>query len=92
MATFKVGDRVRIKDSPGIDPKYRGVETIITGPSFTHWYVKGPCWPVACYAFGAAEEVLIPLTPPASDAWATEAVRRVTKPLHTEPVAPKVTA
>lgn len=82
---FKVGDRVRIKDDPLVLPReFRGRETTITGPSFWH-FDSGTCWPVACWAEGAAERVLEPLTPPAEDAWAAEQVRKVTK-LHPLPV------
>lgn len=40
--------------------------------------------------FGYPYYWLEPLTPPAADAWAESKVRQVTRPLHTEPVAPKV--
>ena len=75
MANFKIGDRVRIKDHPNILAQHRGAETTITGPSFSHPWIAGPCWPVACYAFGAAESVLVPLTDPKAD----EFIERVRK-------------
>ena len=90
MATLKVGQRVRFV-RPECWYHLQGNEGVVCG------YTPGgllmvdlegaPVHPGRFYEYQFA-----PLTPPAEDAWATEAVRKVTKPQHVEPVAPKAPA
>lgn len=93
MATFKVGQRVRIVAYKKEDIREvpLGAEGIIAlamvdgmwGVDFIGYLGSRIC----------ASFQLAPLTDPGADAWATDAVRKVTKPLHVEPVvAPKVKA
>ena len=94
MATFKVGDRVRLvyqdEGSARMWGSRVGCEGVITSigrrPGFAcevRFDGEGPDWDIELFAH------LAPLAPP--DAWAADAVRKVTRPVHVEPVAPKVT-
>ena len=87
MANFKVGQRVkRIEDCPiGYWRGFVGCTGIVVG--FTAngidvQYDNGPLH-LSCAPYKFA-----PLTDP--DAWAADAVRKVTRPQHMEPEAPKV--
>lgn len=93
MATFKVGQRVRVIQSvQGLE----GMEAVITAiPGVCCVHVKTECdihvegrpsW-VPSGDWGSRLSSLAPLTDPGEEAWAADAVRKVTKP---EPVAPKV--
>lgn len=88
MATFKVGDKVRIaRDVVYGEDRYVGREGVIVGlgrhlgPEFgrpkwdCHVDIQHRKGPVNCMFVE-----LEPRTPPAVDAWATEQVRKVTKP------------
>jgi hypothetical protein len=93
MATFKVGQRARIID--GIWGYWIGREVEIIGPLGTYplfpdeyaisrpepWHAEDE----GVKTFSAPARHLAPLTPPAADAWAADAVRKVTKPQHVEP-------
>ena len=92
MAMFKVGDRVLVVAG---DHAFPCVSFLVGRTGVVAPPVLGQMFPVRVLldntlecTFVASE--LAPLTPPAEDAWAADAVRKVTKPLHTEPV--KVTA
>ena len=102
MAQFKVGDRVRIVAiSRSATPEFRAIigreGTIVGrydgGKKFHPWIVRydGPDSGIAnefgCNQAAFRSRDLAPLTPPAEDAWASEQVRKVTKPQHVEPVA-----
>jgi len=95
MAKFKVGDRVRViavEFGEGADWLI-GKEGVIAAKRPDH--CEGFMWAVSianqrcdtrrdgCFIF--EDYHLSPLTPPAADEWATEQVKKVTKP---EPVAP----
>lgn len=106
MATFKVNQRVKIVGAASRDEEFnRGVigrEGVIVGrstkPYHFPWVVEYDGAPIGMNDFGVGRAAfrsqdLVPLTDPHADAWATDAVRKVTKPLHVEPVvAPKVKA
>ena len=101
MAKFKVGDRVRVigaeknsyalaraighegiivsADPPHSDPDYIWVVDV---PSLPHW---SPFKDLPDTQYFARSCDIAPLTPPAADAWATEQVKKWTKP---EPAAP----
>lgn len=94
MATFKVGQRVRIRIDANCAVAYRGKEALIvaahddmvaTWPWDWELMVDGSNTPVY-----ARERALEPLTDPLADSWADRKVRQVTKPQHTEPVAPRL--
>ena len=94
IATFKVGDKVRIKQTAfAVDSDFRGLEAIVHAipgdrdydclldvPGHAPSTIPGGLWN-AMFAY------LEPLTPP--DAWAADAVRKVTRPVHVEPVVVK---
>ena len=96
MAAFKVGDRVRLIScecqSIAGERGVVGREATIVAIPGSGFSRRAQCeiridndpnlWAAAFYQ-------LAPLTPP--DAWAADAVRKVTRPVHVEPVAPKVT-
>lgn len=96
MATFKVGQRVKITVH-GSGPA--GSEGTITeldqpGPIF---FGNGPFHRVLVptvptddpNGWLVSHAHLVPLTDPDEEQWAIDAVRKVTKPQHVEPVAPK---
>lgn len=105
MAKFKVGDRVRIVNPQSefvgreasvmevsIDKMltlYSGVMTI--RPLVYRVSVDG--YGDTCREsgrrIGYEPHELAPLTPPAVDTWASDAVRKVTKPIHVEPTTVK---
>ena len=100
MATFKVGDRVRIITTGHY--ARAGDEGIVVLPLGLHAgrgqhqvprygvdVVGRPC-PIGpgTHALFLSSS-LAPLTPPAEDAWAADAVRKVTRPVHVEPVVVK---
>ena len=105
MANFKVGDRVRILvgariwregtitealTNHSLTDTLLGYERIIYPPIFYRVTVDGIGDRTASGRRIAYEpQHLAPLTPPAEDTWAADAVKRVTKPQHVEPVAPK---
>jgi hypothetical protein len=98
MAKFKKDDRVRIAH-PKWMQETKGMEAVILEGPMEYWSPDGVRPDVyRIFVVGriglllALAEELEPLLPPASDAWAADAVRKVTKPLHVEPQAPKVTA
>lgn len=105
MAKFKVGDRVRVRKTAACQDVgaaiVRGHEGVIVaasaewGPDW--WVVDAPSAPhdtgpfrYAPTIYHIAGDALEPLTPPASDTWAADKVKQVTKPQHIEPVAPKL--
>jgi hypothetical protein len=87
MAAFKVGDRVRVVSC---DANAHGESAIGhagtidgRGDHFMYeWTLKIDDLP-SLWFFDSRH--LAPLTPPAEDAWAADAVRKVTKPQHVEP-------
>jgi hypothetical protein len=95
MATFKVGDRVRcVSVDPYPYPYLVGLCGVIV-----HVYDKNGSIYYATDFSGHKSKyddgfcrmqgyMLAPLTDPKADAWAADAVRKVTKPQHVEPVAP----
>ena len=92
MATFKVGDRVK-RAREIVGHAFCAAETPLPiGATGTVTEVGDWIWvnPDGNESrnWGCAPESLEPLTPPAADAWAADAVRKVTKPQHVEPVAP----
>ena len=100
MASFKVGDRVRrVRTGPnerGLMSIPLGAEGTVTRgtyhPSYSPQPVVGVAFDGGRYSGIVFASTLAPLTPPAADTWAADKVKQVTQPLHTEPVAPKVTA
>jgi len=100
MAKFKVGDRVRVIDMPSFItmPQRMGAigreATIVSIPSD---YPRADC-DIEVDNFPARELgyadlpwavqfwQIAPLTPPAADAWATEQVKKWTKPEPSVPV------
>ncbi len=98
MANFKVGDRVRVVYAIYEGSKCVGHEATITAlwganPLYFDCYgctVEGQPAPPQAHLgmWWGAECCFAPLTPPAADTWAADAVRKVTKPQHVEPVAP----
>ena len=98
MATFKVGDKVRIRGDAnshlpdGAEGSLitRYVHDVAYGLDGQETPLRGSAWKVAvgCHGWFAIEEWRMePLTPP--DAWAADAVRKVTRPVHVEPVVVK---
>ena len=99
MAKFKVGDRVRVIVGGRAGPA--GMEGVVVlslgahagGSSGVERYgveLDGrpcPIGPGTHWLFLPSS--LAPLVPPASDTWAADKVKQVTKPQHIEPVAPK---
>lgn len=97
MAKFRVGQRVRLIAA---DPGSSAVEdigregTIVAIPSILRIDGCDVAFDGADYSRFAFEftscpyQHIAPLTPPAEDAWASEAVRKVTK-VHVEPVVVK---
>ncbi len=95
MATFKVGQRVKRIRSECSDPILSGVIPIgatgtVTGPAVRDGFYCVNWDRITTTADGWAGWSLAPLTDPGADAWATDAVRKVTKPQHVEPVAPPI--
>jgi hypothetical protein len=88
MANFKAGDRVRVVAVDAHALSYAiGCEGVVIGPDLTGVYQYDV--ELGCEGFnpwGFNDRHLAPLTPPAEDAWAADAVRKVTKPQHVEPV------
>ena len=91
---FKVGDRVRVVSADGVALPCLGREATVIAVNCDIWpyriMVDGVPSKAANGAWSADPHELAPLTPPAEDTWVADAVRKVTKPLHTGPV--KVTA
>lgn len=95
MAIFKVGDRVkRVAQGPGLLPIPMGTTGTVIGDSMA---VGRTSWTAVAWDAALSSDcrdvftnTLAPLTDGESDAWAADAVRKVVKPQHTEPVAPKV--
>lgn len=95
MATFKVGDRVRITtDADGIREEVAGKEAVIIGRATNP---QDGDWAIAIFdappppnpgPWVAWSRHLRPATPPAVSTWAADAVRKVTKPQHLEPAVP----
>lgn len=95
---FKVGDKVRVVDLlaveyphrfylagmtgtvAGFEPHRRYLQIAVALDGHPSHYDDGHC------RFAAVH--LAPLTPPAVDTWAEDAVRKVTKPQHLEPACP----
>jgi hypothetical protein len=90
MANFKVGDRVRVKWAAGIGADCTGCSATIlhipvpTGePGDCTVLVDGHSATTRGFPVEWIRALfcqLEPLTPPAEDAWAADAVRKVTKP------------
>jgi hypothetical protein len=96
MANFKVGDRVRVVADNCSNPRYVGREgTVVDTDSVHRGHSSGERMPYQVALDGYPNDTffaarhIAPLTPPAEDAWAADAVRKVTKPQHVEPVAPE---
>lgn len=98
MANFKPGDRVKVVAQLTPSPnKYIGcVGTFQTAnvscnrPGDCEVILDAPNPdPNFCGVNLFLPEELAPLTPPMEDTWATEAVRKVVKPLHVEPIVEK---
>ena len=83
MASFKVGDRVKRVQVVSPEVPIGSVGTVTGAAGFrgragyhVAWDGRPELWMDAIwYAY-----TLAPLTPPAEDAWAADAVRKVTKP------------
>ena len=96
MATFRVGQRVRVRadlrTTKTKDMAALGMETVITGARYTDWLTNRGAYPTALSDSwgeqGIYESALTPLTDPAADAF----MERMKK-LGKEPIndAPKVT-
>ena len=98
MAKFKVGDRVRVIRATH-DQRTVGKEATVTSElKFVVNSIDEPYWGhcICIDGYGSTSLIhhrnlvskpsdLAPLTPPSADAWATEQVKKWTKP---EPVAP----
>lgn len=87
---FKVGQRVRIaRWDATVLPKYRGLEVTFDGMTGTPSPIFLPladCWVrYRGKRYYAYTGYLEPLLPPAADEWAADQVRKVTKPVYTEP-------
>ena len=89
MAQFKVGDRVRYVNTilnpmvpTGTEGVVVGIDPWVRDPVRVDFAGSDRTWSVYVHS-------IAPLTPPAEDAWASEQVRKVTKPQHVEPVAPE---
>ena len=95
MATFKAGDTARVNWKFDAGRIVRLIERDVDWTARAFWRVepidgKGELAAVpGCTRNGFVESVLEPLTPPAEDAWAADAVRKVTRPVHVEPVVVK---
>src|SRR5688572_23165237 len=90
MANFKVGDRVRVIDGRGRERRVIGLCGTVVRNCLTVY--PTPLYEVTMDLAVDGEvswlwrsHELAPLTPPAADAWAADAVRKVTKPQHVEP-------
>ena len=100
MASFKVGDRVRrVRTGPnerGLMSIPFGAEGTVTSgtyhPSYSPQPVVGVAFDGGRYSGIVFASTLAPLTPPAEDAWAADAVRKVTKPVHVEPTVTREVA
>ena len=95
MTQFNVGDRVRVVSDAVGEPLNSEAVVTATRPergADCCVLIDGDRSPHPSGEYSVHFWQLAPLTPPASDVWAADKVKQVTKPMHAEPVAPRVAA